>query len=102
MEATLAQDPVQVAPNLYKVLFENDRVRLLEVRQKPGDESAMHGHPDCLIYCLSEGKVTFSSPSGESQEVELRTGDTIWQESQEHAAKNTGATDVVGLVFELK
>lgn len=98
----MTQDPLQVAPNLYKVLFENERVRLLEVHQKPGDESAMHGHPDCLIYCLSDGKVTFSSPSGEAQEVELHKGETIWQDSQEHGAKNSGATDVVGLVFELK
>lgn len=98
----MAQDPVQIAPNIYKVLFENERVRLLEVRQKPGDESPMHGHPDCLIYCLGDGKVTFSSPSGESQDVEIHAGETIWLEAQEHAAKASGATNVNALVFELK
>lgn len=101
-KARLVRDPVQVAPNVYKVLFENDRVRLLEVHQKPGDASPMHGHPDSLIYSLSDGKVTFTLPTGQSLEVELHTGDTIWQESQEHAVRNSGATDLVGLVFELK
>jgi len=39
-------DPAEVAPNVYGVLFENDRVRLLEVRLRPGDGSARHSHPD--------------------------------------------------------
>jgi len=44
----MAKEAAQVAPHVYKVLFENDRVRLLEVRMKPGDESAQHSHPDYL------------------------------------------------------
>ena len=49
----MAQDPVQVASNVYSMAFENDRVRLLEVREKPGESSAMHSHPDYLVYGLA-------------------------------------------------
>ncbi len=31
----MAQDAAQVALHVYKVVFENERVRLLEVRMKP-------------------------------------------------------------------
>ena len=34
-------DAVSVAPDLYKVLLENDRVRVLEVRYGPGVKSDM-------------------------------------------------------------
>ena len=39
-------DAVTVAPNNYKTLLENDRIRLLEYRGKPGDKTEMHSHPD--------------------------------------------------------
>jgi hypothetical protein len=68
-EATMAADPAQVASNVYTTLFENDRVRLLEARIAPGDSSVMHGHPDYVVYNLADGRVRFSSPSGETEEV---------------------------------
>jgi quercetin dioxygenase-like cupin family protein len=95
-------DPVDVAANVYSNLFENDRVRLLDVRLAPGDSSDMHGHPDYVIYNFNEGKVRFSSPSGESEEVELPAGATMFREAEEHATENVGATEVRALLFELK
>jgi len=38
-------DAITVAPHLYKVLLDNDRVRVLEVRAQPGVTSALHTHP---------------------------------------------------------
>jgi hypothetical protein len=32
-------------PELYKVIFENDRVRVLEYKDGPGDRTKPHGHP---------------------------------------------------------
>ena len=91
-----------MAPNVYSVLFENERVRLLEVREKPGEGSVMHSHPDYLVYNLGSGKVRFSSPSGESAEIELKAGDVMWREAEEHSTENVGTTDVHVLLFELK
>src|ERR1700746_396749 len=76
-EVVMAADPVQVASNVYTTLFENDRVRLLEARISPGDGSVMHGHPDYVVYNLADGKVRFSSPSGQTEEVELPAGGTV-------------------------
>lgn len=95
-------DPVEVASNVYTTLFENDRVRLLEARLAPGDSSEMHGHPDYVVYNLADGKVRFTSGSGETQEVELPAGATMWRDAEEHSAENTGTTELRSLLFELK
>jgi beta-alanine degradation protein BauB len=98
----MAADPVQVASNVYTTVFENERVRLLEARIAPGDSSAMHGHPDYVAFNLNEGKVRFSSPSGESEEVELPAGAALWRDAEEHSTENIGTTEVRSLLFELK
>src|SRR5207247_4003839 len=101
-EAVMAKGAAEVAPNVYKVLFENDRVRLLEVRMKPGDESALHSHPDYLLYALSGGTVKLTAGSGESGEVDIAAGDAMWRDAEEHSALNTATTERVAMFFELK
>jgi beta-alanine degradation protein BauB len=98
----MGQDPIEVAPNVYTVLFENDRVRLLDVRVRPGDGSEMHSHPDYLVYNLTDSRVAFSDASGQTQEVELKAGDVMWREAEDHAARNPGDTELRALLFELK
>jgi len=98
----VAEDAAKVAPHVYKVLFENERVRLLEVSMQPGDSSEMHTHPDNLVYMLSDGKVTFTDPSGETADLELHAGAPMWMEATEHATENVGGTAIHGLFIEPK
>ena len=46
-------DPTSTDPTLYRVVFENDRVRVLEYRDRPGDRTHPHGHPDSVMVTLS-------------------------------------------------
>jgi quercetin dioxygenase-like cupin family protein len=98
----MAEDAAEVAPHVYKVLFENERLRLLEVTMQPGGSSEMHSHPDNLVYALSTGKVAFTAPSGEISEVELPVGASMWMEATEHATENVGGTAVHALMIEPK
>ena len=98
----MAQEAAQVAPHVYKVLFENERVRLLDVRMEPGAESAQHSHPDYLLHALSGGTVKLTDASGQSAEVEIKAGDTMWREAEEHSAANVGTTALHALFLELK
>jgi beta-alanine degradation protein BauB len=99
----MSEDATIVAPHVYKVLFENDRMRVLEVTMEPGDRSEMHTHPDFFFYLLGEGgKVRFTSPSGESAEMELPAGASAWREAEEHATENVGTTLVHALFVEPK
>jgi beta-alanine degradation protein BauB len=98
----MADDAAKVAPHVYKVVFENDRARVLEVTQEPGDRSDMHSHPDYFVYMLSDAKVKFTDPSGETAELELPAGAGMWREAEEHSTENVGDTTVRALFFEPK
>lgn len=98
----LAQDPLEVGPDVYKKVFENERVRVLEAQFKMGGKIAMHSHPDHFAYVLSPGKMRLSHPDGTSKEVELKTGDVMWLNAETHAGENIGDTEVHLLVVELK
>lgn len=84
-----AQDAVQVNPQLFKVLAENDKVRVLEVKAKKGDKAGMHSHPPMVIYILKPGKTRFTSADGKITETKSKAGDVILRDqpvthSQEH------------------
>ena len=67
-------DATQVAPDVYKTVFENDRVRVLDVHMQPGAKSARHSHPDYVAYLLSPAKVKFTAADGTSAEAEFPVG----------------------------
>ena len=97
-----AQDPAKVAPDLYKVVFENARVRVMEVTMTPGAKAATHSHPDHFAYGLSTGKAKFTHADGKSIEVEIKSGDVVWVPAESHTSENIGETELKVLVVELK
>jgi hypothetical protein len=50
---------VKVAPDIYKVLLENDAVRVLEIRMKQDEKSEMHSHPRSVEYVLNSSQAKF-------------------------------------------
>src|SRR5205814_5925295 len=87
-----AQDPVKTSPQYYKVLLENDQVRVLEYRLKPGEKEAMHSHPTGVVYVLSRAKLKFTFPDGRTEERTAAAGKTFWRDSITHAVENVGDT----------
>ncbi|MFD7908196.1 hypothetical protein ACFV4F_09815 [Kitasatospora sp. NPDC059722] len=98
----MTADAVQVAPEVYKVLFENDRVRLLEARLGPGVTTGMHHHRANLVYNLADGEVVFTDESGGTTAASLTAGGTMWSPAVNHSTHNSGTTEVRSLLFELK
>ena len=49
----MSLDPVTSNPDYYKVVLENDRVRVLEYTDQPGERTTPHRHPDSVMYALS-------------------------------------------------
>jgi hypothetical protein len=98
----LAQDPVKVAPDIYKVLLENDQVRVLEIRMKPGGKSPMHSHPAFIIYSFTDSKTRFTTPEGKTNEMEIKAGEAAWSEAVTHAVENVGRTQSYVLNIEMK
>jgi len=54
VSAAMAQDPVKVDPNHYKVEFENAQVRVLRIHYGPREKSVMHYHPATVAVFLTE------------------------------------------------
>ncbi len=102
VSTVLAQDPVEVAPEHYKVLFENDRVRVLETRYGPGESSDFHNHPDNLVIALSDGLAVPLNSDGTTTEYSFRFGDVIWREAVQHIGVNSSDQDMYLITIEFK
>lgn len=97
-----AREQSYVPPKDHRVLFENDRVRVLEVRVLPGETSGMHEHPAAVVYQLSDARVRFAFPDGSSREIASKVGDINWTDGVRHEVHNIGTTDDLGIIVELK
>lgn len=96
-----SQDPTITDPKLYHVLFENERVRVLEYRDEPGDRTRPHRHPDSVMVTLSS--FTRRVRGGDREvEIELTAGEARWLGAQEHSGHNAGTTGTHAIFVELK
>ena len=98
----MCTDPVKTDPDFYSVVFENERVRVLEYRDHPGDRTSMHSHPDMVIIPLSTFRRRLTLDDGRTVEVEKRVHDVGWVQATAHAGENIGDTDSHALFVELK
>jgi quercetin dioxygenase-like cupin family protein len=95
-------DAVKVAPDMYKVLLENDAVRVVEFRMKQGARSEMHSHPQSVAIVLDDQRLKFTFPNGKSEAVDLKRGQAVWLDALSHTVENTGTEDAAGVLVELK
>jgi beta-alanine degradation protein BauB len=100
--ALLAADPLQVAPTMYKLDYENDQVRVMEVVFKPGEKIPEHSHPQHYVYVLEGGQLTVTKAGAAPSIADVKPGQVIWFPAETHSAQNTGKTTVKLLVNELK
>jgi quinol monooxygenase YgiN/quercetin dioxygenase-like cupin family protein len=98
----IAQDPVPMYPDNYKVLIENDRVRVLDFKLRKGATEKFHSHPAMVTYVLEPFKIRFSFPDGKTAIREAKAGDVLFGEAVVHSPVNIGDTDAHGILVELK
>ena len=94
-------DPTVTDPTRYKVIFENERVRVLEYRDEPGDRTNVHRHPDSVMVTLSAFRRRVTA-GDRSVEVALSAGEARWVGAQEHAGENIGDGVSHSIFIELK
>jgi beta-alanine degradation protein BauB len=96
-------DVLTAAADAYGLLLENDKVRVLEVRLKPGQKAPMHNHPhNHVVYVKNDAKFKLSFPGGKSSVFELKSGQTLWLEAGPHETENVGLTPGDNIVIEIK
>src|SRR6266853_330392 len=94
------QDPVKTSPQYYKVLLENDQVRVLEYRLKAGEKEPMHSHPAGVVYVLSDCKLKFGYPDGRTEERTAANGQAIWRHPTTNAVENVGDTEAHAIAID--
>jgi len=97
-----AQDAAQVDPEHYKVVVDNEKVRVLRINYEPGEESVMHSHPEGVVVFMSDSKGEMKTESGESLDMDMKKGDIMWTEEAKHQPKNVGDNPFEVIQIELK
>ncbi|HTG17301.1 MAG TPA: hypothetical protein VK747_18765 [Blastocatellia bacterium] len=97
-----AQDPVKVDAKHYKVLLENDQVRVLKIKYNPKEKSVMHEHPASVVVFLADAQTKFTLPDGSSTTAGPKAGEVQFSEAAKHLPENVGNTPVDAVLVELK
>lgn len=91
-----------------RLLLENDRVRIWEIRLDPGERYGAHRHVlDYFWVAVTEGTSLQHTADGRIERVRYRPGDTMFfyygpGESMLHDLANVGETHLVFTTVELK
>ena len=95
-------DAPTAGPDIYKLAFENDKVRVFEITFAPGAKIAMHQHPDHAIYALTAGTLKVTPDGGEAKDITLKAGDAGFFPAESHSAENATDKEVKAVLVELK
>jgi len=96
-------DPIEASSDVYKVVLDSPRMRILEGTWKPGQRDKPHGHPPLVLYALTDLKALGHGESGDPVKVEVRAGQAFFQNAvKSHTFENVGKKKAKALIVELK
>ncbi len=95
-------DPLKLDPKHYKVVINNDEVRVLRAKYGPHEKSVMHEHPASVAVYMTDGHVKFTLPDGTSRDSDTKAHDATWADAGKHLPENTGDKPMEVIVIELK
>lgn len=95
-------DPVQSSPNNYKLLFEDDAHRVLEMTLNAGERDIEHSHTSEVVYFITGSSVRIRLPGGESMDADIPDGHVMAHEAWTHTVENTGNKNLKAIIFEVK
>ena len=98
-----AIDAVLVSPDRFKVLLENEHVRVIEYALLPGERDQWHTHPPKVSYVVTGGTLRITTEDGQSFLTEEKAGSATWMDALgRHYAQNVGKTPVRIVPVEVK
>lgn len=96
-------DPVPVSPDRYRVLVDNNDVRVVEYVLQPGQRDEWHTRPARVSYVMSGGTLRITRADGTSVVADERQGTAqLMSTSGRHYATNIGKTPVRIVLTEVK
>lgn len=85
-----------------KVLFENEKYRVVETRSKAGEKNEMKARQDRVIYSFNAGKSRVHYPDGKTEDVSFKVGEVRFRKADTSQSENTGKTENRNLVITSK
>jgi beta-alanine degradation protein BauB len=88
-----------------KIVFENEKVRVIEHLSRPRlgvCGAGMHSHPPHLTICLTDVKARVTLPGKEPFIAENKSGDVFWDPGGPHVVEYIGARESRSYLLELK
>lgn len=96
-------DPVVVSPKRFKILLNNEHVRVVEYTLRPGERDGWHTHPPKFSYVVSGGQLRIHLADGTSFPSDEKEGTAVWMNTlPRHYAENVGTTPVRIVLVEVK
>ncbi|HET9045857.1 MAG TPA: hypothetical protein VFO33_02775 [Casimicrobiaceae bacterium] len=101
----LAQDAPSAAPRSYRVVIDNERVRVLEYKSRPGFGvcgDGMHSHPDHITVSLTGAKLKVTAADGKVKFNDIPPGTVFYAPAETHSAEIIGGLGTRSYIIELK
>ena len=96
-------DGLKASPHNFKLLLENEYVRMLEYSLKPGEKDTPHTHPSKSSYVVSGGKIKVYLENGATLIFDEEAGTADWSDYvSKHYVENIGNTTVTIVLTEIK
>lgn len=100
----LAQDASKANPRSYRVVLENNSVRVIEYKSRPGlgvCGEGMHSHPAHLAIVLTPAKVKITQ-DGKTTYADIPAGEVMFFDPEVHSAENVGGAGTRMYLVEIK
>lgn len=97
-----AQDATRTDGDKYRVILENDQVRVLAYRDQPGERTHQHHHPAFVVVALEPFQRRLLLPDGKAIVRQFKAGDVLYSDAQTHVGENVGTTPTNVIMVELK
>lgn len=98
-----ALDPPSVAPHIFQVMLDNERVRVLRVTERNGETQPLHARADRVVVFLSNCAWVVESEDGETRMDGYKFGDVVWREAITVGGQTSNVIDAcISMEIELK
>jgi hypothetical protein len=82
-------DPALVAPHIFEVALENERIRVLEVTDRNGETQPLHSHPQRLVVYMAPCAWIVTDEKGERSMESHKFGTMVWEEPVTHGGRTS-------------
>ena len=96
-------DPVRVAPHIYELAFENERVRVLKRTIRNGETSPLVAQPDRVVVYLNPCAWMETDEEGNERMQSFKFGEPTWAPAGSHGGETANVIQQCSVVeVELK